>query len=279
MDLVEFSQPESFSSFSFPHQQHEVTVYQDGQIDRSVLSTSVHSTLSLPSIFLPHSAFRPSRFLDMMSINTHCPAYIKTEPSSPASLTDSLTQHSPGGSSDTGSSYSSVAKGSLGGVDSPSLRPGGAPCRLLEPPQVKSEFGLTTSPKRLCLVCGDVASGFHYGVASCEACKAFFKRTIQGSIEYTCPASSECEITKRRRKSCQACRFTKCISVGMLREGVRLDRVRGGRQKYKRSMESNNSPYLDMQFPLNHKRARTDPCSINIENKVVSHLLGAEPEK
>lgn len=61
---------------------------------------------------------------------------------------------------------------------------------------------------------------------------------LSGNIEYTCPASGECEINKRRRKACQACRFRKCLRSGMLKEGVRLDRVRGGRQKYRRNPDS-----------------------------------------
>nr|ABO42264.1 estrogen-related receptor isoform-2 [Halocynthia roretzi] len=128
----------------------------------------------------------------------------------------------------------------------------------------------SSAPKRLCLVCGDVASGYHYGVASCEACKAFFKRTIQGSIDYTCPSSNDCEITKRRRKSCQSCRFTKCLRVGMLREGVRLDRVRGGRQKYKKKTTSENTERF--QLPITQHQ-------LPALNKVVSHLLLAEPGK
>src|SRR5437016_3551912 len=58
-----------------------------------------------------------------------------------------------------------------------------------------------------------------------------------GNIEYTCPAANECEINKRRRKACQACRYQKCLRMGMLKEGVRMDRVRGGRQKYRRHTE------------------------------------------
>ena len=64
-----------------------------------------------------------------------------------------------------------------------------------------------------------------------------------GNIEYQCPAAGDCEINKRRRKACQACRFQKCLRMGMLKEGVRLDRVRGGRQKYRRTPD-NPSPLL-----------------------------------
>lgn len=125
-------------------------------------------------------------------------------------------------------------------------------------------------PRRLCLVCGDVASGFHYGVASCEACKAFFKRTIQGNIEYTCPAANDCEINKRRRKACQACRFQKCLRMGMLKEGVRLDRVRGGRQKYRRNTDT---PYqIHSMLPLK-------PYLPSLEdNKILEALSLNEPD-
>jgi hypothetical protein len=70
--------------------------------------------------------------------------------------------------------------------------------------------------KRLCAVCSDMASGYHYGVWSCEGCKAFFKRSTQGEEPlYVCPATNSCTIDKQRRKSCQSCRLKKCFSVGM----------------------------------------------------------------
>ncbi|KAG9336606.1 hypothetical protein JZ751_002953 [Albula glossodonta] len=68
-----------------------------------------------------------------------------------------------------------------------------------------------------CAVCHDYASGYHYGVWSCEGCKAFFKRSIQGHNDYICPATNQCTIDKNRRKSCQACRLRKCYEVGMMK--------------------------------------------------------------
>nr|XP_061785961.1 estrogen-related receptor gamma-like isoform X2 [Nerophis lumbriciformis]XP_061785962.1 estrogen-related receptor gamma-like isoform X2 [Nerophis lumbriciformis] len=225
--------------------------------------------------------------MSVRGLDPTCTSSIKREPSSPSSHGDaSPAQPSPGSSSsDTNSSYGPLIKGHVHTNELDSSGPygrmtgssdNGGPNRRFveEEAQVKCEFLLGSVAKRLCLVCGDVASGYHYGVASCEACKAFFKRTIQGNIEYSCPASNECEITKRRRKSCQACRFVKCLAVGMLREGVRLDRVRGGRQKYKRRIDSENSPYLHLQHVLPQKKS----FSTVGDNKVVSLLLLAEPD-
>uniref|UniRef100_A0A2K5R4Y6 Estrogen receptor beta n=1 Tax=Cebus imitator TaxID=2715852 RepID=A0A2K5R4Y6_CEBIM len=75
-----------------------------------------------------------------------------------------------------------------------------------------------------CAVCSDYASGYHYGVWSCEGCKAFFKRSIQGHNDYICPATNQCTIDKNRRKSCQACRLRKCYEVGMAKCGSRRER-------------------------------------------------------
>ncbi|KAM9354799.1 estrogen receptor 2b [Pholidichthys leucotaenia] len=84
-----------------------------------------------------------------------------------------------------------------------------------------------------CAVCHDYASGYHYGVWSCEGCKAFFKRSIQGHNDYICPATNQCTIDKNRRKSCQACRLRKCYEVGMMKCGVRRERCsfRGARHR------------------------------------------------
>ncbi|KAK9526304.1 hypothetical protein VZT92_015012 [Zoarces viviparus] len=78
----------------------------------------------------------------------------------------------------------------------------------------------------LCKVCGDVASGFHYGVHACEGCKGFFRRSIQQNIQYKkCLKNESCSIMRINRNRCQQCRFKKCMLVGMSRDSVRFGRI------------------------------------------------------
>ncbi|XP_013180977.1 PREDICTED: protein ultraspiracle homolog [Papilio xuthus] len=63
--------------------------------------------------------------------------------------------------------------------------------------------------KHLCSICGDRASGKHYGVYSCEGCKGFFKRTVRKDLTYACREERNCIIDKRQRNRCQFCRYQK----------------------------------------------------------------------
>ncbi|XP_061641286.1 nuclear receptor subfamily 1, group D, member 4b isoform X2 [Phyllopteryx taeniolatus] len=100
------------------------------------------------------------------------------------------------------------------------------------PTVAKRPCGFTgTFPKTggmvlLCKVCGDIASGFHYGVHACEGCKGFFRRSIQQNIHYKmCVKNENCLIMRMNRNRCQHCRFKKCLSVGMSRDAVRFGRI------------------------------------------------------
>ncbi|XP_077373810.1 nuclear receptor subfamily 2 group C member 1 [Festucalex cinctus] len=75
-----------------------------------------------------------------------------------------------------------------------------------------------------CVVCGDKASGRHYGAVSCEGCKGFFKRSIRKHLVYTCRGSGECAINKIHRNRCQYCRLQRCMAVGMKQDSVQCER-------------------------------------------------------
>ncbi|BFZ22091.1 hypothetical protein BsWGS_25130 [Bradybaena similaris] len=146
---------------------------------------------------------------------------------------------------------------------SPPLRDGGQP--------VKESL--------LCAVCGDNAACQHYGVRTCEGCKGFFKRTVQKNAKYVCLADKNCPVDKRRRNRCQFCRFQKCLAVGMVKEVVRTDGLKGRRgrlpSKPKSPQESPPSPPVSLITGL--VRAHVDTCP-DIPNLDYSQFQMSKPD-
>uniref|UniRef100_A0A3Q2YP98 Vitamin D receptor n=1 Tax=Hippocampus comes TaxID=109280 RepID=A0A3Q2YP98_HIPCM len=76
---------------------------------------------------------------------------------------------------------------------------------------------------RICGVCGDKATGFHFNAMTCEGCKGFFRRSMKRKAAFTCPFNGSCTITKDNRRHCQACRLKRCIDIGMMKEFILTD--------------------------------------------------------
>ncbi|XP_005090955.1 uncharacterized protein LOC101858831 [Aplysia californica] len=77
-----------------------------------------------------------------------------------------------------------------------------------------------------CRVCGEAATGFHYGVNTCGGCKGFFGRNLMRSDALECVGKGQCEVVAqgKRKRVCQKCRFEKCLRVGMSKDAIKTGR-------------------------------------------------------
>lgn len=100
-----------------------------------------------------------------------------------------------------------------------------------------------TQSVQTCAICGDRATGKHYGASSCDGCKGFFRRSVRKNQFYTCRYVFEqltiyvaineptdafimvyrfqrgCVVDKDKRNQCRYCRLRKCFKAGMKKEG------------------------------------------------------------
>ncbi|CAP22536.2 Protein CBG01244 [Caenorhabditis briggsae] len=64
----------------------------------------------------------------------------------------------------------------------------------------------------LCQICDQPAFGHHFGVLSCRACAAFFRRAVSWTRKPSC-LEKKCPVFGKNM--CKICRLKKCLTVGM----------------------------------------------------------------
>ena len=122
------------------------------------------------------------------------------------------------------SDLSSPISGYGSGIDTSPLPSWSSIQNSPSPPKSVEHISSPTSPQQqLCRVCNDIATGNHFGVLSCEACKSFFRRSIRAGVRYMCRGSKCCDIDKNTRNRCQRCRLQKCFDAGMNKNGKDID--------------------------------------------------------
>uniref|UniRef100_A0A182VYG0 Hepatocyte nuclear factor 4 n=1 Tax=Anopheles minimus TaxID=112268 RepID=A0A182VYG0_9DIPT len=126
--------------------------------------------------------------------------------------------------SNTGIEYSELNDRTKGSHDSPSHTSDTAYESCLSPlqPNDSSSFNAIN----VCAICCDRATGKHYGAASCDGCKGFFRRSVRKNHTYSCRFSRNCVVDKDKRNQCRYCRLKKCFKAGMKKEAVQNERDR-----------------------------------------------------
>nr|DBA21782.1 TPA: hypothetical protein GDO54_018379 [Pyxicephalus adspersus] len=123
-------------------------------------------------------------------------------------------------------------------------------------------------PQKTCLICGDEASGCHYGALTCGSCKVFFKRAAEGKQKYLCASRNDCTIDKFRRKNCPSCRLRKCYEAGMTLGARKLKKL--GNLKAQEELEGSpgqgdgREMTPNMSIPLQLEGYSCQPIFLNV---------------
>ncbi|XP_041116152.1 mineralocorticoid receptor [Polyodon spathula] len=133
---------------------------------------------------------------------------------------------------------------------------------------MRNSSSSSSAPAKVCLVCGDEASGCHYGVVTCGSCKVFFKRAVEGQHNYLCAGRNDCIIDKIRRKNCPACRVRKCLQAGMnlgARKSKKLGKIKVVNEE------------LPLRSPKEGQTLLTSEKELSTSTTLVPHVPGVMP--
>ncbi|XP_066996397.1 hepatocyte nuclear factor 4-gamma isoform X3 [Anabrus simplex] len=133
-----------------------------------------------------------------------------------------------------------------------------------------------------CAICGDRATGKHYGAASCDGCKGFFRRSVRKNHLYTCRFSRNCIVDKDKRNQCRYCRLRKCFKAGMKKEAVQneRDRISCRRPSFEEQAAGNglsvasllNAEMLSRQVGAALEHSGSQETENNLSNKQLANI-------
>ncbi|XP_015183515.1 PREDICTED: hepatocyte nuclear factor 4-gamma isoform X2 [Polistes dominula] len=135
--------------------------------------------------------------------------------------------------------------------------------------------GPTNTISQLCAICGDRATGKHYGAASCDGCKGFFRRSVRKNHLYSCRFHRNCIVDKDKRNQCRYCRLRKCFKAGMKKEAVQneRDRISCRRPSYEEQHNINGlSINILMHAEMSSRKETLEAKDTNLSTKQIATL-------
>nr|XP_006206805.1 progesterone receptor [Vicugna pacos] len=138
------------------------------------------------------------------------------------------------------------------------------------------QYSFESLPQKICLICGDEASGCHYGVLTCGSCKVFFKRAMEGQHNYLCAGRNDCIVDKIRRKNCPACRLRKCCQAGMVLGGRKFKKF--NKVRVMRALDAVALPQ-PVSIPNESQRITFSPNQdLQLVPPLINLLMSIEPD-